>query len=154
MITEIEPSADDPFVAETSQNSLILQPMGNIFLPMFLLKDSTLHVVVLKTYGRGVRYFNSPRDPLLQQYNVRVGKALVKQAAPVVVAEAFTWNVSYSIGTINDPYYLNTGVRTHYPHHDFISLPVTKVESLFGLNAPLEFKAAVLNVAFKELAKI
>jgi hypothetical protein len=102
-----------------------------------------------------MRYFTDPFDPILMRYTRFIGgNKPVKNATPVTIGESYVWNVHYWFGNNADLYYLNgpspTGYRFDMP---IVSTPIVRTDDLFNLNAPLEFKAAILNVAFKELER-
>lgn len=137
---------------------VILEPIapmrvtGRIFLPLFTVRGGPLHVITLQSFGRQMRYFNEPNDPLLAPYLRYIGGSKqVKKAASINLGEFYTWEVSYFLGTSTDLYYLNGEGNNGATGYPIISTPIVKMDELFNLNAPLEFKAAVLNVAFKEL---
>lgn len=130
---------------------------GSIYLPFYTLKDGPLCVLTLQTYGHPMRYFTNPNSPILalthRAFNVQ---PVIKTADPIRLGEFYTWEVFYSIRPLHDPYYLDIVVdtaRTNDQAHSMITTPITRIDELFRLNAPLEFKAAVLNTAFKELYK-
>lgn len=130
---------------------------GSIYLPFYTLKDGPLCVLTLQTYGHPMRYFTSPNSPILANINRAFSaQPVIKTAEPIRLGEFYTWEVFYSIRPLRDPYYLDIVVdtaRTGEQNYPMITTPITKVDELFKLNAPLEFKAAVLNTAFKELYK-
>ncbi len=150
---EMIPTIEAPPVLEP------IPPMrvtGSIFLPMFTTRNGALHVITLQTFGRQMRYFTNPNDPVLANYlRYIAGSKTVKKAAPITLGEFYTWEVSYFIGSTQEVYYLNTPENwaQNQIGHGVVSTPVIKMDDLFKLEAPLEFKVAVLNVAFKELGK-
>ena len=136
---------------------LPMRVTGSIFLPMFTSRSGVLHVITMQTYGRQMRYFTNPNEPALQYALHYVnGAKNVKRAEAINLGEFYTWEVSYFKGNSASEYYLNIVNGEDRPSTDFavVSTPIVKIDELFKLNAPLEFKAAVLNVAFKELGKI
>jgi hypothetical protein len=149
-----------PTIETAEASPLIVQPpmrvTGSIFLPMFVSKGGVLHVITLQTYGRPIRYFTDPNDPIIIPYmRYLTGNKQVKKAAPINLGEFYTWEVSYLSTVSNDTYYMNIidHGTVNNNGHPITSHPIVKIDDLFKLDAPLEFKAAVLNVAFKELGK-
>lgn len=107
--------------------------------------DTTLRLVVLETYGRPIRYFESGDDPLLCHYTSYVTGPEKKIEKKIIIGESYIFTVSYCIGSIRDSYWLNR------PEARTVSIPLTQMESLLKPGFPEELRAAVLLVAEEEL---
>lgn len=122
---------------------------GQIYLPFWYSAEEPLHLVVYETFGRPVRYLDSPDNTVLDHYRNLIGRIVVKRIPKkIIVGESYSFDVSYSIHSVRDSYWL-----TRPPGTAFVrSIPITQFECLMKPGFPEELRSALLMVVEEELA--
>lgn len=118
-----------------------LHRIGSIYLPIFYNNKTMMHVAVLETYGRPIRYFETANDPMMK-IPKRYCTIEVKLGDTIRLGEAFSWMLTYSISYVDDFYYINQtpGLKL---------IPITKVDDLYKDQMPVEMREAILQICVK-----
>lgn len=114
---------------------------GSIYVPLIFNRKVPLHILVMQTHGRGLRYFESVNDPILRDFR-RSYSPEIKLGDTIKLGELTSWMLTYSITMIPDLYYVSN-------HPNVNCIPITKLDDLFCLNMPMELREAILQVAVK-----
>ena len=111
----------------------------NIFLP-FYHNGNAIHLITLETFGRPIRYFNDPEDPLLRPYWKVAAKSGAKIEDGIKIDERASFDIEYNFARINDDWYIKTdeALAVH---------TLSSLDDLFEANMPAELLLAVLRIA-------
>jgi hypothetical protein len=88
-------------IKDTPYNLDLQTVHGSIYLPI-VLEHRSLHLLAIPSFGRTLKYFKGPQDPILQQDSLpslisNIKRAPIKQAGTLRLDSGLSWAVTYSI---------------------------------------------------------
>ena len=125
--------------------------MKSIFLP-FYYDSKSLHLLVLETFDKPIRYFTDPENPFLKIYHQFDTESSVKNLPDIILDERFSWTASYKMTKVTD------SVSKFYDYLKYNpalkTLTITKLEDLYNIEMPAELRLAIFSTIMAEVAEV